>query len=622
MGVISFVAILVLVLVALAFAIGMLARGWPLRMDDITLRGIDVERARDVVAMYLENVHDTRFGFPTGVFRIDERRSTPTKLVAREVNFGGGTGFRIVRFGILIPMELVAATADAGCFAAMAAFFIGCFFVGIFILPIFCVAVVEFILRLLMRSEITTELEPVSADHDACRVRFTLRGLSAFGVRRELQQGLTRPVLPVAYGGLEIDNAPETWSNDRLNLVYAGGIGIAVVIAAIVVAVSPSLRGTNSTSSASYGYVGSDYSDSSGYDSSSSSSDESSDSSSSDSSSGSTSSDASSSDGSSSGDESSDASSGDQADEPDGQSASSADLTINAAHAAAFTIHPPSGWSRESGDEQHDGFVESLWRSPEDSDVYFLVDDTPGYAHSAHYGAQDVRKLYLHGRVSDYSEWAFAPTTLAGYDAQRWEYEHRGLHKVDTFVTACGTGYAILGSAPIDSWDDYADMYEAATDSFRPSCDSSTGDSSSSGESSDDSSEDSTSSSDSTGETLSPEAVLRAHYNHLDAGEYAAAFALMSPRYRRALPRWPANRATADPGIDLIDMGPTRIRGSEAFVAVTFFARDRVNVKHSDTKCRRFEGTAHLRRFGTVWRYDPPDDYSVRVVHRSNPACP
>jgi hypothetical protein len=633
--VVSFLLVLVGVLVAVAFAIGAIARGWVLQMDELVLHGIDVPRTRDLVAIHVENVHDTRFGFPTGIFRVEEGRSTSTRLVAREINFGGGTGFRIVRYGIMIPLEFTAAVARESCLGGMFAFFAGCFVVGIVIVPIFCVAVVEFVLRWLMRSEIVAELEQVAGDHDASRVRFTLRGLSAFGVRRQLRDGLAPPVLPVAYGGSAIENAPEAWSDDRLNVVYASGIGIAVVIAAIVVAVSPGLRGAGGTSAASYGYSGSSYSDSSSYDSSGDDSyDDSSGSSSYDSSSGDTSDGAASDDGSSSDGSSSDGAGGTAGeDDSSAGSAGSADLTVNAARGGTFAIHPPSGWSRESSGEQHDGFVESLWRSPDDTDAYFLVDYTPGFAASARAGAQGVRGLYLNGRVSDYDEWDFSATTIGGYDAQRWEYEHRGLHKVDTFVSACGTGYAILGAAPAGHWDDYADLYASATDTFEPTCGSSPDDSVSEGDSSDDASNGGDTSSDSSpsddqssassDHVLSPEAVLRAHYDHLNAGEYSAAFALMSPRYRSSFPRWVANRATADPGLTVIDLGPTRIAGANAFVDVSFYARDRVNVKGSDTKCRYFEGTAHLRRYDAVWRYDPTGDgYAKRVVHRSNPNCP
>ena len=199
-GLLTFMLVFVLTSQALAFAIALVARVWVLRTEPVVLHGIEQARARELVATYLESVNDTRFGFPTGVFRIDSGQSTPEKLVAREVNFQGSSGFQLARFAMVIPAMFLEAAGDEGCAAGMFALFVGVVFAAFFVVPIVVISVVEVVLRALMRSRISAKLQPVPGEENACSVEFELAGLSAFGARRPLMSGLAKPALPTRWG--------------------------------------------------------------------------------------------------------------------------------------------------------------------------------------------------------------------------------------------------------------------------------------------------------------------------------------------------------------------------------------------------------------------------------------
>jgi hypothetical protein len=242
-GFLTFLLVFVITSQALAFAIALIARVWAQHTDPVVLHGIEQARAHDLVASYLESLHDTRFGFPTGVFRIDSGQSTPAKVVAREVNFQGSTGFRLARFAMVIPALFVEAAADAGCAVGAVALFLGIAFAMFLVVPILAISIMEVVLRALMRSRITAKLQPVAGEENACSVEFELAGLSAFGARKPLMSGLAKPALPPQWGGATLQPGSEPWQADRLNQVYLVGSLVAIAVAATVVATSPRIGG-------------------------------------------------------------------------------------------------------------------------------------------------------------------------------------------------------------------------------------------------------------------------------------------------------------------------------------------------------------------------------------------
>jgi hypothetical protein len=112
-----------------------------------------------------------------------------------------------------------------------------------------------------------------------------------------------------------------------------------------------------------------------------------------------------------------------------------------------------------------------------------------------------------------------------------------------------------------------------------------------------------------------PAVVIRRHFEHLDAGEYAAAFHLMTLAYRRRVRRWPAKRAQDVPRVRLLDVGPSHVGLDQARVFVRFAGHD----TYGDTACRHFGGWVHLVLEDGRWRYDPPG--TSYVVHEIPGGC-
>jgi hypothetical protein len=102
-----------------------------------------------------------------------------------------------------------------------------------------------------------------------------------------------------------------------------------------------------------------------------------------------------------------------------------------------------------------------------------------------------------------------------------------------------------------------------------------------------------------------PSMTIKRHLEELGAGEYSAAFALMSQAYRSGNPRWVENREQGDPEIAIVGVGPPHYNGSSARVYVKFYARDRNATTGSDTHCRLFKGLVEMVGGGDQWRYEP-----------------
>jgi hypothetical protein len=119
----------------------------------------------------------------------------------------------------------------------------------------------------------------------------------------------------------------------------------------------------------------------------------------------------------------------------------------------------------------------------------------------------------------------------------------------------------------------------------------------------------------------SPSAVLRRHFERLNAGDYDGAFELLSSRYRADNPNWAAQPSRAKPVLNVAEVGPATFGRGTARVPIKFYGRDRVDTGRSDTQCRRFEGDARMVREGRAWRYDPGDGFSITTLPSSLAVC-
>jgi hypothetical protein len=263
------VLIVIFALQAIAFVVALVARYWVLRSETFEMGGIDVARATELVAVYVEGVHDHRFGFPTGVFAIDRERTSPGHLVAREINFKGSAGMGPIMFGLRLPIlgavagGAVLAEADdaGGCFAGVLAMTIG-FTLGlaaavVLIVPFAFLAIVEVILRTLMQGEISAVVDEVPGEGDAVRVRFEMRGLSAFGVEHQLRRGMSppRPAGVTPPPAEQFQPSEPVSRVDRLNAILLSGASVGIVLSVVAfIVIGNSQPNGYDTASASYYY--------------------------------------------------------------------------------------------------------------------------------------------------------------------------------------------------------------------------------------------------------------------------------------------------------------------------------------------------------------------------------
>ena len=123
--------------------------------------------------------------------------------------------------------------------------------------------------------------------------------------------------------------------------------------------------------------------------------------------------------------------------------------------------------------------------------------------------------------------------------------------------------------------------------------------------------------------TTGPAAIITQHLENLDAGEYRAAFELLTSGYQSRNPNWVSERRAARPRINIISIGTPQSGDGEAQVPVEFYARDRNATQASDTQCRRFDGDVHIVRESGQWRYDPSaSTLDTTVVASSDSNCP
>jgi len=153
----------------------------------------------------------------------------------------------------------------------------------------------------------------------------------------------------------------------------------------------------------------------------------------------------------------------------DAGATASADATVPVTyHRGAYSLALPASWVPAQDGVSHPGYVESRWHPAGHARVTVLVDHTAGSSADAETAARDVRAQVV--GAPTYRPIAWGPATLGGLPAWRWDFDLDGLRKVDWFVHACDTGYALLGSAPPGAFDRYEPTFAQIADSLRPAC--------------------------------------------------------------------------------------------------------------------------------------------------------
>jgi hypothetical protein len=148
--------------------------------------------------------------------------------------------------------------------------------------------------------------------------------------------------------------------------------------------------------------------------------------------------------------------------------------TLGTYSATYYTVDRPADWTTASDDvKQSGGFLRSQWRDPANSSSSVLIDAQEESA-SAEQKADEVRAATA--QTPGYQEISFAPTTMNGVSAMRWEFVVSGTHRVDYFVhdDSCGVGVAVLGVASPDDWDALRQTFSDVADSVSIDCSSAT----------------------------------------------------------------------------------------------------------------------------------------------------
>jgi hypothetical protein len=270
------VLVIIVILQIVALVAAVVARYWVLKSATFELHGIDVARATDLVAFYIQGVHDNRFGFPTGVFAVDPAQTSPGQVVAHEINIKGSAGIGPIRFGLKLPVAgLVAGLAmgegaddaGSGCLVSMLGgmmgFTLGAAAAAVVIVPCAFVTVVEMILRVLMRAEIRALIEPVPGEENTVKVHFDLRGLSAFGIEAQLRRGMQPPrprMAPLPPPDPATAEGP-AGRFDRLNTIYLSAASVALLCSIVAIIVIGNAERSSGTASAAYAYEESSYSE-------------------------------------------------------------------------------------------------------------------------------------------------------------------------------------------------------------------------------------------------------------------------------------------------------------------------------------------------------------------------
>lgn len=196
MGVL-FDIVLILFFIVLPVA-GLCTQVIPLRLDEVTFRDTDSDHAWFLVAQYAEGTFEQRFGYPTGYFYVDEKRSrAPERILVREAQPAGAvTDGCALQLGAL-SFSGMEGGCLAGCIMFMAVAFIGA--------PFFFVSIFDRFFRLLLRSRVDVKLRESGPDAIAS---LSFYGPGGYSLRRRYAQAFAAPVLPPSLSAVPAPAAP------------------------------------------------------------------------------------------------------------------------------------------------------------------------------------------------------------------------------------------------------------------------------------------------------------------------------------------------------------------------------------------------------------------------------
>ncbi len=160
----------------------------PVRLGEVRFRDSDLPHSWELVAQYAEGTFEQRFGYPTGYFYVDQKRSqAPSRILMREAQPAG-----VITDGCSMQLSAMSLGGfDAGCGAGC----IGFFMIATIGAPFFIVSGLDRFFRLVLRSRVDIELKQAGSDVVAS---FSFYGPGGYSLRTRYAQVFEKPVLPAS----------------------------------------------------------------------------------------------------------------------------------------------------------------------------------------------------------------------------------------------------------------------------------------------------------------------------------------------------------------------------------------------------------------------------------------
>jgi hypothetical protein len=178
---------IILFLVFIALPIGALCMQLiPLRLGDVVFHDTDPAHAWMLVAQYAQGTFEQRFGYPTGYFYVDEKRSQePARILMREAQPAGA-----ITDGCSLQISSLSLSGfDEGCGPGCMMFFV----VAMIGAPFLIVSALDRFFRLVLRSRVDVQLTPSGSDTVAS---FAFHGPGGYSLRHRYAQVFEKPMLP------------------------------------------------------------------------------------------------------------------------------------------------------------------------------------------------------------------------------------------------------------------------------------------------------------------------------------------------------------------------------------------------------------------------------------------
>ena len=180
-----FTVLLILVFVVVPIA-ALCMQTIPVRLPGVRFRDTDPQHAWALVLQYAEGTFEQRFGYPTGYYYVDEKRSSqPSKIVMREFQPAGAiTDGCTAQLGAL-GLSGFDEGCGPGCLMAAVVAIVGA--------PFFLVSFMDRFFRLMLRSRVDITLQAAGPDTVA---ELAFYGPGGYSLRTRYAQAFAPPVLP------------------------------------------------------------------------------------------------------------------------------------------------------------------------------------------------------------------------------------------------------------------------------------------------------------------------------------------------------------------------------------------------------------------------------------------